>query len=74
MIDVIKKDNIVVLNISQSNATIPFCFEFEKECKASIDDFTKVLVITSEIENFAPYCHIDNQNDCIGLILSLIHI
>ena len=74
MIDVIKKDNIVVLNISQSNATIPFCFEFEKECKASIDDFTKVLVITSEIENFAPYCHVDNQNDCIGLINTILSI
>jgi enoyl-CoA hydratase/carnithine racemase len=67
-------DNIVLFSIKKSHDSIPFCFEFEKKCHSIIDNHTKVLVITSELENFAQYCHINNEDDCIGVINTLIDI
>ncbi|MFL2756138.1 MAG: enoyl-CoA hydratase-related protein [Dehalococcoidia bacterium] len=74
MIDVKKENDVLIFSIRESSSKIPFCFELEKTCNDFIDDLTKVLVITSDVEDFVSYCHINNQNDCIGLINTLLSV
>ena len=74
MIDTIIDGDIVVINIRESDASIPFCFEFERECRHVIDDSIKAVVITSDLEDFVEYCHLNNEDDCLGVINTLMGI
>ena len=74
MIDTTIDGDIVVINIRESDSSIPFCFEFERACRRVIDDSIKALVITSDLEDFVEYCHLNNEDDCLGVINTLMDI
>ena len=74
MIDTTIDGDIVVINIMESDTSIPFCFEFERECRRVINDSIKAVVITSELKDFVQYCHLNNEDDCIGVINTLLGI